>query len=79
MTERLWTVSEAAERLGVSRSTVHTWCATGRLTAIRRVVGDRGHYRIPDRALRVLVGLDPPPMPTLEDLFTDPSKPSSDD
>jgi excisionase family DNA binding protein len=41
---RLLTSAEAAQQLGVSKTTIHRWAATGTLAYVRKLDGLRGGY-----------------------------------
>ena len=52
--ERLFTVSEVAERLRVNEETVRRWIRTGRLVAVMPG-GRKAGYRISERAVRAML------------------------
>jgi excisionase family DNA binding protein len=53
----LWTVTEVASALRVSKMTIYRMVHSGELAHVR--IG--GSYRIPDDAVRALLGTSPPP------------------
>lgn len=54
-TERLYTVTEAAQELGCSPDAVRRWCRLGRLASFK--VGPTGMYRIRVEDLRAFVAV----------------------
>jgi excisionase family DNA binding protein len=56
LSEKLWTVSEIAQRLRVDDTTVRRWIKQGALSAIVLPhVGERQAYRVTDETLEALL------------------------
>lgn len=54
--ERMLPVSEAAQRLGISRITLYEVCAAGRIRHLRLPgTGDRKTIRVPESAVQQLI------------------------
>ena len=58
-TERLYSISEVAIRIGVSYETLRRWIEKGAVEAVR--VGPDGTIRIPERTLQTLINIYSPP------------------
>jgi excisionase family DNA binding protein len=54
-TERVWTTTEIALILGVSRQAVARWVRTGKIRATVITVGARPIYRIKDRDFKAFL------------------------
>jgi excisionase family DNA binding protein len=57
VSERPWTVKEAAGYLGVDVETVRRWARAGRLTALGRLPG--GGWRFAPESVRGMLGAQP--------------------
>jgi excisionase family DNA binding protein len=55
VSERLYTVGEAAEALGVCPTTVNRWCRSKKIVSIRTL---GGHHRIKESVVQAI--LNPP-------------------
>ncbi len=55
MGEKLFTPQEVADMLRMNVATVHVWCKTGQLRALRMGAGRNARYRIPETAVSEVV------------------------
>ena len=75
MEERLFSVEEVAERLGMSRYTISDWIKTGRLTGVK--IGK--YWRVKERDLEAFIAHPPPLQRRLQAASRSPAAPVVDE